>query len=213
MVQLMGLSSHTNNLESTFLQVCALQWSSHYKELVSGHGYSNNQLTIWKYPSMKRTAELTGHMARVLQLCLSPDGSTVLSAGADETLRLWKCFVPDPAKKTEKPRRDESSVLRHGMLRWLSQSVNALWLDHNLIDTFCCMFMCIYICESLIFFLLIFFIEGQGSSTLPIGWLPRHGRDGSWYLLQNPSNFIILHHISCVYHCCAPIPIFYFLFF
>jgi WD40 repeat protein len=30
---------------------------------------------------------------------MSPDGSTVLSAGADETLRLWKCFAPDPTKK------------------------------------------------------------------------------------------------------------------
>lgn len=66
---------------------------------------------------MKRTAELSGHTARILQLCLSPDGSTVLSAGADETLRLWKCFVPDPAKKAEKPRREDHSVLRAGMLR------------------------------------------------------------------------------------------------
>lgn len=45
--------------------------------------------------------ELTGHTARVLHLAMSPDGSTVLSAGADETLRLWKCFAPDPTKKKE----------------------------------------------------------------------------------------------------------------
>lgn len=44
-------------------------------------------------------AELTGHTARVLHLATSPDGSTVLSAGADETLRLWKCFAADPVKK------------------------------------------------------------------------------------------------------------------
>lgn len=46
-------------------------------------------------------AELTGHTARVLHLAMSPDNTTVLSAGADETLRLWKCFVPDPLKKKE----------------------------------------------------------------------------------------------------------------
>ncbi|XP_049799379.1 cell division cycle protein 20 homolog isoform X1 [Schistocerca nitens] len=82
-------------------QVCALLWSTNYREFISGHGYANNQLVIWKYPSMNKIAELTGHTARVLHLALSPDGSTVLSAGADETLRLWKCFTPDPAKKTE----------------------------------------------------------------------------------------------------------------
>lgn len=80
-------------------QVCALQWSTTYKEFISGHGYANNQLVIWKYPSMTKVAELTGHSARVLHLAMSPDGSTVLSAGADETLRLWKCFAPDPVKK------------------------------------------------------------------------------------------------------------------
>ncbi|XP_069696576.1 cell division cycle protein 20 homolog isoform X2 [Periplaneta americana] len=87
------------NTIDTKSQVCALQWSTIYKEFISGHGYANNQLVIWKYPSMTKVAELTGHTARVLHLAMSPDGSTVLSAGADETLRLWKCFAPDPAKK------------------------------------------------------------------------------------------------------------------
>jgi len=32
-------------------------------------------------------------------MAMSPDGSTVVSAAADETLRLWKCFAVDPAKK------------------------------------------------------------------------------------------------------------------
>jgi len=82
------------------LQVCAILWSQHYRELVSGHGYSQNQLTIWKYPSMARIAELTGHTARILALAMSPDGSTVASAAADETLRFWKCFEVDKTRKT-----------------------------------------------------------------------------------------------------------------
>ena len=68
-------------------QVCSLVWAREYKELVSSHGYVNNEIIIWKYPSMERTAELLGHTERVLHLSLSPDGSTVISAGADETLR------------------------------------------------------------------------------------------------------------------------------
>ena len=68
-------------------QVCSLVWAREYKELVSSHGYVNNEIIIWKYPTMERTAELMGHTERVLHLCLSPDGSTLISAGADETLR------------------------------------------------------------------------------------------------------------------------------
>ena len=48
--------------------MCALQWSAHDKELVSSHGYSHNQLILWKYPSMVKVAELTGHTARVLHM-------------------------------------------------------------------------------------------------------------------------------------------------
>ena len=37
---------------------------------------------------MVKVAELLGHTERVLHTSLSPDGSTLVSAGADETLRL-----------------------------------------------------------------------------------------------------------------------------
>lgn len=87
------------NSVDTNSQVCALLFSKNYKELISAHGYANNQLTVWKYPSMTKQVDLTGHTQRVLQLAMSPDGSTVMSAGADETLRLWNCFAPDPTSK------------------------------------------------------------------------------------------------------------------
>ncbi|WAR22779.1 CDC20-like protein [Mya arenaria] len=63
------------NAVDTKSQVCALQWSKEYKELVSSH------------------------TSRVLHMAMSPDGTTVVSAGADETLRLWKCFSVDKEKK------------------------------------------------------------------------------------------------------------------
>lgn len=90
----------------THSQVCALLWSKNYKELISAHGYANNQLTIWKYPSMIKQCELTGHTSRVLQIAMSPDGSTVISAAADETLRLWNCFAPDE----HQTKKDKSAV-------------------------------------------------------------------------------------------------------
>jgi cell division cycle protein 20 (cofactor of APC complex) len=86
------------NSIDTGSQVCALVWSPHEKEIVSSHGYAQNQLCLWKYPTMTKAAELTGHSARVLHMAVSPDGETVCSGAADETLRFWKIFAA-PEKK------------------------------------------------------------------------------------------------------------------
>jgi WD40 repeat protein len=75
------------NSIDTGSQVCSLLWSPHDKEILSSHGYSQNQLCLWNYPSMTKVKELTGHTNRVLHMAMSPDGSTVCSAAADETLR------------------------------------------------------------------------------------------------------------------------------
>ncbi|XP_065221940.1 cell division cycle protein 20 homolog [Planococcus citri] len=93
-------------------QVCSLLWSNTFREIVSGHGFANYQLIIWKYPSLTKVAELTGHTARVLHLALSPDGTTVLSAGADETLRMWRCFVPDKKKEPQSKSVQSSCILK-----------------------------------------------------------------------------------------------------
>ena len=80
------------NSVDTKSQVCALKWNPHHKELLSGHGYVNNELALWAYPSMTKIRDLKSHSGRVLSLSLSPDGTTAVSAGADETLRFWNCF-------------------------------------------------------------------------------------------------------------------------
>ena len=49
-------------------QVCNLMWSKNVNEIVSTHGYSLNQVIVWKYPSMQKIATLTGHTLRVLYL-------------------------------------------------------------------------------------------------------------------------------------------------
>jgi cell division cycle protein 20 (cofactor of APC complex) len=72
------------NSIDTSSQICSVRWSTHYRELVTSHGYSKNQLTVWKYPSLARVAELTGHTSRVLHMALSPDGQTVATAAGDE---------------------------------------------------------------------------------------------------------------------------------
>ncbi|CAA7403785.1 unnamed protein product [Spirodela intermedia] len=76
-------------------QVCNLVWSKNVNELVSTHGYSQNQIIVWRYPSMSKLATLIGHTMRVLYLAISPDGQTIVTGAGDETLRFWNVF-PSP---------------------------------------------------------------------------------------------------------------------
>ncbi|TEA37067.1 hypothetical protein DBR06_SOUSAS210228, partial [Sousa chinensis] len=80
--------------------VCSILWSPHYKELISGHGFAQNQLVIWKYPTMAKVAELK-----------------VASAAADETLRLWRCFELDAARRREREKASaaKSSLIHQGI--------------------------------------------------------------------------------------------------
>jgi len=89
------------NSIDTGSQVCALQWSPFEKEILSSHGYAENQLCLWKYPTMARMKELKGHTERVLHMACSPDGSLVCSGAADETLRFWNVFASEGKKKSD----------------------------------------------------------------------------------------------------------------
>ena len=48
---------------------------------------------------MSKVANLEDHSERVLGMTMSPSGEHVASAGADETLRIWKCFDRSQLKK------------------------------------------------------------------------------------------------------------------
>ncbi|GMN41477.1 hypothetical protein TIFTF001_010693 [Ficus carica] len=96
-------NGHQLNCVDTGSQVCNLAWSKNVNELVSTHGYSQNQIMVWKYPSMAKVATLTGHNMRVLYLAMSPDGQTIVTGAGDETLRFWNVF---PSLKTPAPVKD-----------------------------------------------------------------------------------------------------------
>jgi cell division cycle 20-like protein 1, cofactor of APC complex len=73
-------------------QVCNLAWSKNVNEIVSTHGYSQNQIIVWRYPSLSKVVTLTGHTQRVLYLAVSPTGETIVTGCGDETLRFWNLF-------------------------------------------------------------------------------------------------------------------------
>ena len=47
---------------------------------------------------------------------MSPDHSTVVSAAADETLRLWKCFAVDDQKKKQTTKATSSRTISSSLL-------------------------------------------------------------------------------------------------
>eukprot|EP00891_Asterochloris_glomerata_P000021 jgi/Astpho2/21/fgenesh1_pm.00001_%23_3_t len=115
-------NTHTGcvlNSIDTGSQVCQLQWSRHEREILSAHGFSQNQLCLWKYPSMVKMGELSGHTSRVLHLTQSPDGTTVVSGAADETLRFWRIFgdSQDKSSKGKPVSAGGASMLRSVNIR------------------------------------------------------------------------------------------------
>jgi len=49
---------HKSLYTHMYTQVCSLQWSRHEREILSSHGYSKNQLCLWKYPSLVKVSQL-----------------------------------------------------------------------------------------------------------------------------------------------------------
>ena len=104
------------NAIDTQAQVCALQWSTRGKQLISSHGFSPasqpilnyrlGHLILWdaqwvaegpnsghdstSHQRGRILAETTGHNARVLHMAQSHDGSSMATAAADDMLHIWK---------------------------------------------------------------------------------------------------------------------------
>lgn len=59
---------------------------------MSFHGFTQNQLTIWKYLSMVKMAEHSDYTARVLFMAQTSNLCTAALAAGDETLRFFNIF-------------------------------------------------------------------------------------------------------------------------
>ncbi|KAL1912420.1 substrate-specific activator of APC-dependent proteolysis [Sporothrix stenoceras] len=98
-------------------QVCNLAWSKNSNEIVSTHGYSQNQIVVWKYPSMTQVVSLTGHTYRVLYLAMSPDGRVVVTGAGDETLRFWNVFGRKPGTREDSDGSGGGRLADWGVIR------------------------------------------------------------------------------------------------
>jgi WD40 repeat protein len=82
---------------NTGSQVTSLLWSRNSRELLSAHGLERNHLAIWQVNHQARelanvAAIEHAHDSRILHMTLSPDGRTVATAAADESIKFWTLF-------------------------------------------------------------------------------------------------------------------------
>ncbi|KAF9287370.1 ubiquitin-protein transferase activating protein [Mortierella alpina] len=84
-----GARTHTLNTGS---QVTSIIWSTEYKEFVSSHGFPDNNLSVYSFPSLSKVTDIKAHESRVLHTAISPDGQTVATVASDENLKFWKLF-------------------------------------------------------------------------------------------------------------------------
>uniref|UniRef100_A0A1I7ZQL8 WD_REPEATS_REGION domain-containing protein n=1 Tax=Steinernema glaseri TaxID=37863 RepID=A0A1I7ZQL8_9BILA len=96
-------------------QVCNVAWSKITpSEFVTTHGYSSNQVVVWKYPTLEPIAKLGCDTQRVLYMAMSPDGESVVTGTGGEagTLRFWRLFW-----KLEEKRNTNSKLNLFNKLR------------------------------------------------------------------------------------------------
>lgn len=94
-------------------QVTSLRWSTAYKEIVSCHGYPDNHLSVWHYPSLVKQVDIPAHESRVLHSALSPDGQVLATAASDENLKFWRVFE----QSGDKRRRGQEDLMDMGKMR------------------------------------------------------------------------------------------------
>ncbi|GEQ68066.1 hypothetical protein JCM33374_g1732 [Metschnikowia sp. JCM 33374] len=87
--------ARVNSIE-TESQISSLNWGyakgTGY-EVVATHGYPSNSISLFNYPTLQKTGEiLQAHDSRILNGCLSPDGTTLATVSGDENLKFWSLF-------------------------------------------------------------------------------------------------------------------------
>jgi cell division cycle 20, cofactor of APC complex len=113
----------TGNLVTTLDtggQITGLAFSREHREMATALGVPH-MLKLWKYSSKLERfdpcIDLEGHTDRLVGLTQSPCGQFVMSAGADETLRLWHCFKVDESMKDKNNSRKFGSQLHNLVVR------------------------------------------------------------------------------------------------
>lgn len=70
------------------LSICVM-FSADNSTLLTGAGFSDPVIRLWDARSGEARGLLEGHTAYVTDMLFTPDGTRLISSGADQTIRLW----------------------------------------------------------------------------------------------------------------------------
>lgn len=91
-----GVCLTTVNTED---QITGVHWSRPFEEAISVHGSQYNGFRIWSHSDLKLPVlSRPAHDARLLQSAISPDGATLATAAANDTLKFWRLCLPKSKK-------------------------------------------------------------------------------------------------------------------
>lgn len=91
-------------------QICNLVYSHLTNDIITTHGYPNNEICVWRSQGLKKVGTMTGHEQRPLTLCLSPDKTCILTASSDESMRFWRLFEAKHIPLEKMRTRDNSGA-------------------------------------------------------------------------------------------------------
>lgn len=74
----------------TDTQICSLLALKETNDIISGGGFPNFCVTVWRGKSGKKVCHLKGHSQRVLEMGIGPEGKRIVTGSGDETLRFWR---------------------------------------------------------------------------------------------------------------------------
>lgn len=77
----------------------------------AGFNQTANPAKLWSLTDGRLLATLDGHKEGINDICIAPDGKTVITAGDDKTIKVWALpeSAPTPAKPTNKKAAPKSA--------------------------------------------------------------------------------------------------------
>ncbi len=91
-------------------QVVALAFSPDSRLLATGAGFVESSIRLWDVATSREITRLEGHRTWVSSLVFWPDGQTLASSSADQTIRVWD--ISDVRSSANAPRRSIRSRFR-----------------------------------------------------------------------------------------------------